>query len=208
MITWRDCLGWFDWPEIYDEVAATTPEGATVVELGSFMGRSTLYLAQRIKESGKKIDFVAVDRWTLGDDLWVVTNPDPNDKPMFDAAQSFQAVLAAHHNSLFEVFCHNLAESGLADYVRVIRADSMEAALCVRVPVDPHFVFVDASHDYESVQRDLRAWLPTQELVPGWKWAAGHDYTPDGWPGLKKAVHEHFGERNVVKQGNCWVVRR
>jgi hypothetical protein len=62
------------------------------------------------------------------------------------------------------------------------------------------FVYIDASHDYDAVASDLRAWAP--KVRPGGV-IAGHDYgfigTKDNktdW-GVKRAVHE-FAEYHEV----------
>jgi predicted O-methyltransferase YrrM len=46
------------------------------------------------------------------------------------------------------------------------------------------FVFIDASHDYESVKEDIEAWLPKVKVggIVG-----GDDYQ---WEGVNKAVQE------------------
>lgn len=72
------------------------------------------------------------------------------------------------------------------DNLLVIRADSVEAA--EKVP-DRSFdlVFIDASHRYEDVKRDIEAWLPKARIM-----IAGHDFAPE-WPGVRRAVTERFG---------------
>ncbi|MBA0085864.1 MAG: class I SAM-dependent methyltransferase [Acidobacteria bacterium Pan2503] len=49
-------------------------------------------------------------------------------------------------------------------------------------------VFIDADHEYESVCKDIDAWLP--KVKPGGI-IAGHDYTPE-LPGVIRAVNERF----------------
>ena len=56
------------------------------------------------------------------------------------------------------------------------------------------FIFLDASHDYESVLADLNAWYPklTEKGL-----IVGHDYS-EKFPGLKKAVREFRKENNLT----------
>jgi predicted O-methyltransferase YrrM len=52
------------------------------------------------------------------------------------------------------------------------------------------FVFIDASHKYKDVKKDILAWIP--KIKDGGV-LAGHDYP--SYPGVKKAVDEIFGDR-------------
>lgn len=63
-------------------------------------------------------------------------------------------------------------------------SDLLYSTVCAAGP--PHFVYVDAAHDYTSVRDDLVAWYP--RLAPG-GFIGGHDYnTP--WFGVTRAVDE------------------
>ena len=96
------------------------------------------------------------------------------------------------------------------------RTTSVEAA--GRVPDHSFdFVYIDARHDYESVQEDLHAWCG--KVRPGGI-LAGHDYVdgdlPQGEFYVKSAVDEFFGARgirvhstegpSVVEMFPTWVV--
>ena len=67
------------------------------------------------------------------------------------------------------------------------------------------FVFIDAQHDYESVKRDIEAWLPK---VRGGGLISGHDYDPDPKRnyGVIKAVNEKF-ENILTGRNFTWAVR-
>ncbi len=65
------------------------------------------------------------------------------------------------------------------------------AALYADASLD--FVFIDADHAYESVLKDIKAWLP--KVKPGGL-IAGHDYSQD-FPGVMLAVAECFAEWRV-----------
>jgi SAM-dependent methyltransferase len=59
-------------------------------------------------------------------------------------------------------------------------------------------IFIDASHDYDSVKEDIRAWRPL--LAPGGI-LCGHDYMR--W-GVKKAVHELVPHHRLVPGTSIW----
>lgn len=98
---------------------------------------------------------------------------------------------------LLETFKTNLVSySGQFDLMIM---DSAEAANYFD-SVD--FVFIDAAHDYDSVKKDILAWLPKTKGV-----IAGHDYIPT-YPGVMGAVDEIFVGRvnkSYAFEG-CWVV--
>lgn len=55
--------GWFDFEDVYTEQVKNANDGAVFVEVGCHKGRSTVYLAELIKSSGKKIDLYCIDIW-------------------------------------------------------------------------------------------------------------------------------------------------
>ena len=49
--TYKDIQGWFDYENIYDNQVALLKDGSIIVEIGCWLGKSSCYLAQKIKES-------------------------------------------------------------------------------------------------------------------------------------------------------------
>ena len=60
--------GWFDFQDIYTEAVAKAQENDILVEVGSFLGKSTSYILDEIEKSNKKLQFYAVDTWDLTKD--------------------------------------------------------------------------------------------------------------------------------------------
>jgi hypothetical protein len=93
----------------------------------------------------------------------------------------------AKQNDLYKVFQANVERFGLD--VMTYEMTTHEASKCIQQDID--LLFIDAGHTYEDVKEDIEDWLP---LVKGT--IAGHDYSPN-WPGVIKAVDEHFKPRVV-----------
>jgi precorrin-6B methylase 2 len=140
----------------------TAKRMASVVEIGSWKGRSTFALCS----SGCPVVY-AVDHF-------------------------------AHPSEPYEAdFLKNLAGFG---NLHVVHADSVTASEFVP-PAD--MVFIDGSHDYQSVFQDIRLWLPkTKALI------CGHDFYANGvtWPGVRQAVMECFGNQDITVCDSIWSV--
>ena len=64
------------------------------------------------------------------------------------------------------------------------------------------FVFIDADHSYESVKKDIEAWLPKirkNGII------SGHDYGNGNPSEVKQAVDEKFD--NFQLNGSCWYLK-
>lgn len=177
---WRRVPGWFDFADLYDAQVNAARDGARFAEIGTWLGRSTCYLGETIRRSGKRIDLVAVDTF----------KGSPEE--------------ASHRGvrNLQQRFERNLQRAGTAQLTTVLPMESVQAA--ARFP-DRHFdfVFIDGAHDYASVRADILAWWPKVKLGGI---LAGHDL--DGlWPGLAQAVAELVPGYERVSRC-CWAHRK
>lgn len=146
--------------------ARELPDRATIVEIGSFKGRSTCCLAYGIRGSSKHI--FAIDTF------------EGNDK---DFGRS---------SSYYDVFLDNLGRNGLSGYVSPLRGWSSEVGKNWNRPI--HLLFIDGGHEYEDVLLDFQTFFPF--VVPGGLVAfhAVHDFKVDhglvGFPGVLKVWTE------------------
>lgn len=165
----NNIFGWFDFLEVYSKLVEECPDGGTLIEVGSWRGKSTRYLSEKIKESGKKIEVHAVDLW-----------PPEYEGDVCDSFQEFR---------------NNLKDF---DFVHPIISDSSEAAH--RFEDKSCFaVFIDASHKYENVVSDIRAWLPKCA-----KYIAGHDFS-EAHPDVERAVREVLGDNFTKLEWSVWI---
>lgn len=65
MKNWQDIEGWFDFQDIYDLAVDSAKDGDIFVEIGVYKAKSTCYMLEKIKQSGKNITFFAVDDFSM-----------------------------------------------------------------------------------------------------------------------------------------------
>ncbi|MHB1427043.1 MAG: class I SAM-dependent methyltransferase [Gemmataceae bacterium] len=177
--------GWFDFADIYDHMIERARDGAVFVEVGAYLGRSTLYLASRIQKAAKKVRVYVVDRW----DGWIY-----NERESFEEEREDDSLL--EEGDVFQHFIRNVLRAGVEDVIFPLRMPSEQAAgLFEDGTLD--FVFLDADHDYKAVRRDLEAWFPKVKRrgVLG-----GHDYLHPHFPGVRRAADEFFMEQELPLQ--------
>lgn len=193
--------GWFSYPDIYRHVVneCNTKDNYHFVEVGSWRGRSTTFMAVEIINSGKtNIKFDAIDTWVGSTEHY------DNDK--------YKELFV--NDNLYKEFLHNI--SPVRDVVHVVRNTSIEASKLYK-DNSLDFILIDASHDYANVKLDIEHWWP--KLVLGGI-MAGDDYS-HSWSrpphadkngrGLIEAVDEFFNNINIpiqIVNNVNWVVQK
>lgn len=134
----RDVDGWMsrDQAERLYRAAAATHAGDTIVEIGSFRGRSTIVLASAAPAG---TDIVAIDPHAGND-------RGPNE------LEGFAEAAATDH----DIFNANLAAAGVADRIRHVRAFSDKAHADVTGELT--VLYVDGAHRYSPARADIRDW--------------------------------------------------
>jgi len=112
----------------------------TVAEIGSYLGASTCFIAELLPYDGK---VYAVDHW-LGNTEW-------SNHLGFREAQPF----------FYQQFLSNVIHKRLCEKIIPMKMPSIEAAQVI--DAIPDLVFLDGSHDFDSVYEDLSAWYPLLE---------------------------------------------
>ena len=150
---------------------AHLPEDAVIVEIGSFLGRSTTAMAFACRGTRRRIH--AIDTFK------------GNDSDFIKGKNN----VSWEGDDYLETFKAHLAQNGLLDHVIPHQGLSHEVAKTWSLPID--FAFVDGSHVYEDVLRDFEEFYPW--LKPGAR-IAFHDVLPD-WEGPYRAWNDHIRER-------------
>lgn len=158
-----DIDGWTTFHDLYDHVVSTYVVSAVprsrplvFVEVGCWMGRSVIYLAEKIRDAGLDAKVYAVDNWTGS---------------ACDGLDEAAARYEREGKSLYDRFRENVIACGVSRYVVSVRTDSAEGAKFFK-DGECDFVFLDADHRFDAVVADIRAWRP--KVRPGGL-LAGHD---------------------------------
>jgi hypothetical protein len=173
---------WFTYPNLYREMVNFFPSKSKFVEVGSWKGKSSAFMAVEIVNSSKEIEFYCVDHW-----LGSIEHYDKN-------SHTYEPKI----HKLYETFMQNM--NPVKDYYIPMRMSSLEASQKFE-DKSLDFVFIDASHEYDDVCNDIDAWGPKVK-VGGF--LCGHDYS-DTFSGVKKSVNEKLESFTVSESELCWI---
>jgi len=179
--SWKDIIGWFDFSEIYDLAVDKVSDSAVFVEVGSWFGRSTAYMGTQIKKNSKNIKFYVVDTWEGAEE-----------------SETQKKIISSYGGNIFPAFWQNMVNSKLEDVILPLQITSEKASLLFDDET-LDFVFIDASHVYDEVTKDINCWYP--KIKKGGI-IAGHDFTPRF--DVPDAVQDFFGT-NFYLKGNSWL---
>jgi predicted O-methyltransferase YrrM len=129
--------GWLSESEgrLLYELARKMKNRGAVVEIGSWQGKSTIYIAAGLLETGASSKFYAVDPHVGSEEhqkngrVWT-----------------------------YDKFLENIKAANVAERVSPIVDKSTNFAKKMNEPVE--FVFIDGAHDYNSVKEDFEMWYP------------------------------------------------
>jgi predicted O-methyltransferase YrrM len=128
----RDIEGWLSEEQgraLYAAAAACSGRGA-IVEIGSWKGRSTIWLAHGAGRAGQKVRAI---------DPHVGSREDPGERTL-------------------DAFRRNLERAGVASVVEPLVMTSADAVRVLQGPVE--LLFVDGDHSPEGARSDADLWLP------------------------------------------------
>lgn len=162
---YQNIEGWFSYEDIYREVVDRAEDGDLFIEIGSFKGRSSSFMAVEIANSGKNIKFDCIDTWR--------------------GAAEHQDIKEVIEDTLFDVFKQNMKP--VEGHYNAIRMPSVEAAaLYDDESID--FIMIDGDHTFEAVCADIAAFLPKMKK-------GGIMAGDDAWEGTdpRRAAEHMFG---------------
>ena len=132
--------GWFNYSETYDIIVDEIKDDGKIVEIGSFLGRSTHYLATALYNAGKEnVKIYAVDTFEG-------SSEHANLKLPKDFSSIFKENLEFFIDKRIVIPCQ-----GRSDDPKIL--ERFEEAT-----ID--FIMVDGAHEYEPVLEDIMNWWP------------------------------------------------
>lgn len=143
------------------DTAKALPDGATIVEIGGYKGRSTCCFAFGCVGTRKRV--CTIDTFNGNETDFTGEN----------------------RRNFFEVWQNNVKSNELLEYVTPLIGYSSKIAETWTGPI--HLLFIDGSHEYEDVLADFNHFYPY--VVPGGI-VALHDVEP-GHPGPLKVWNEN-----------------
>jgi predicted O-methyltransferase YrrM len=168
-----------DEAQLLYKLASEVPAGGTVVEIGSFQGKSTVALGLGAKRAGA---------W-----VWAV---DPHDDYQVNETTHYGM---ENHAALLK----NLVEFGVADTVHVVALPSVDVINRWTGYSRIDLLWIDGCHDYLAVQTDL-AW--SNWMSPDGKIAL-HD-SSGHYPDVTRALNEFLadGKWHILEQVDATTV--
>lgn len=147
-----------------------------IVEIGSWLGRSTVFLAKGCQIAHPNSVVHAIDTF----------EGTPGKETLYHDS-------LAENETIFERFKANLIAVGLQDYVVSHRMQSKEARPLFNT-AQVRLLFVDGCHKYEAVMQDINLWQPL--LSPGGHLLL-HDYARSSEAGVIEAAQD-----TIIRSGH------
>lgn len=189
--------GWMD-PLDLEWLGEQACTHSRIVEVGSFIGRSTRVLADNTPGW-----VMAFDDWRGPRDASIKVTTEGSATAEY---MQFDEFVEKKHVDLYWAFTHNLADAIDSGKVKVVKGNHADTSV---LPVEflrgsdeekPDMVFIDGNHAYEDVKRDIDIWR--YRIAKGGL-LCGHDASFDG---VMKALIECFGRWNQVPLTDIWSV--
>ena len=132
---------------LYDTARGLPNDRPVVVEIGSWLGKSSLLLAKGIEGKHRPV-------------LYCI---DPFDAGNAYFTETLTRVAASCPHSIQEQFIRNMKKHGVYEIIKVMVGYSTDFADSFSEKID--LLFIDGNHEYEAVLRDYEDW--SKYIKPG-----------------------------------------
>tara|TARA_R100001510_G_scaffold22317_1_gene19525 strand:+ start:371 stop:1000 length:630 start_codon:yes stop_codon:yes gene_type:complete len=136
--------GWFNYSETYDIIVDQISDGGKIVEIGSFLGRSTHYLATSLYNAGKEnVRIYCVDTFEGSSEHANLDLPK-------DFSSTFRENLEFFIQKRMVIPCQ-----GRSDDLKILEKFEDNS-------ID--YIMIDGAHEYEPVMDDIENWWPKLKI--------------------------------------------
>jgi glycosyltransferase involved in cell wall biosynthesis/predicted O-methyltransferase YrrM len=177
----KEIFGWFSYKHLYDFFVEQSSNESIIVEIGSFFGKSTNYLLEKVKKSKKNINVVAIDTFQGSE----------NEQYHLD-------IVSQYDGDIYQPFTENVDIERLT----ILKEKSEDACKYFgNGTID--FLMIDGDHSYDGVTNDISNYF--YKVKPG-GYISGDDYNV--FDSTTKAVNDYFlGCHNLSSNGINWFYR-
>lgn len=174
------------------ELAKDTPACEPIAEVGSYLGKSTSYLALGSLVAGNKgvvaIDmFPAKEDWFKGEDgYWHIRGTDYYIAESVYREREYFFYGGNHYQNTLDIFADIGKRVGLGSHITPFKGNSTLYMESQGKGSKFRLIFIDGDHTYQGVKKDIEALRDA--VVPG-GYVCFHDYSAS-FPGVVKAVDE------------------
>jgi len=196
MKTYKEIEGYFNFYDLYDNIynIYKSKENVIFVELGVWMGKSIIYMGNKLKEDKSNIKLFAVDNFVGSQ------NPNPKGEVQITKKVSIEK----YGGNFYKQYNQNVIDCGVRNYIIDIQKPSLEAVNDFEDnSID--FIFIDGDHHYNAVSKDFKVWYPK---IKNGGVMAGHDITHQG---VKRALEEFCKKNNIdykLVSKSSWKIKK
>jgi len=179
---YKDISGWLTESEsvmLFDIARSLPDDHPVAVEIGTWLGKSTLLLAKGIKGKSNP-SLYCIDPFNADGDA--------------SNTALYHKIASELPRPLVEQFRNNMKKHHVDDIIKVLQGYSLDFAATFSDKID--FLFIDGNHEYEAVMQDFEAW--SRHIKAGGV-IAFHDVEFDPYEG-PISTEEFVGPGLVIQQ--------
>ena len=202
MTDYKFTQDWFHWaPQVWEQLIPLLPERKAFLEIGSFEGRSTVWIIENMMEDGGCID--CIDTWSGGEE---------HGNGEMDGAEA-----RFDHN--IELVLRKYAdETGARRWVAKCKGTSTKELACWLTGIDDDtpaydFIYIDGSHIAKDVLTDAcMAWPLLKKggimVFDDYMWGEPRDILHRPKPAIDAFVNIFAEEVEMIHMGYQLIVRK
>jgi hypothetical protein len=182
-----DLQGWLGNP-VALEKAIFSLKPKTIIEVGSWKGESSYYMAKECSKYNQDFEIICIDTFLGSVEHYTKYI---GDLPFKDGRPN-----------LFQTFLSNMIRTNVEKYITPFQIDSMNAFLILKEwGITADLIYIDGGHDYTSVKTDI---LNYKQLVRKQGVIVCDDYS-ESWPEVKMAAQQFLPGGFEFGQKYFWI---